>query len=345
LKFVRVALIEFSRLDRIVADLTVQYSGAEVRMHRAAGQKLPEGSDPALADVYLAMAYADLNQDALTRSAFLHIDDEMRRACETAIEGVANAVAISNRCARRIESCSPFFFLAPENEVDIAQLPEIKFAVAAKLIPRVDVSTGIPLIDAPNLLGDRQVGAALLSEAFGNTNALGRYRDFVRVFELAFRLDPKSLAAPLAEFLDPAALGYSEAEVSKWLRVRNAASHGDLKWPDSWIAFERDVQLFIARMEQGALDVLFNKKLWSDPSTRRRDVWYPTTATIDPIGGLRVTEGEFTRVAVLDFAMDCFDAWPVRMSAGNLSPPLGWWAPSVLPADSVPAPIIVSPPR
>jgi len=73
------------------------------------------------------------------------------------------------------------------------------------------------------------------------------------------------------------------------------------------VAFERDVTSFIDRMEQAATDVLMNKAIWSDGSLARRQVWDPTTATLSPQSGLRLTQDKPYLVSC-DSAIDCFNA-------------------------------------
>ena len=314
MRFVRIAAFEFSRLGRIIPPTAVGYGQVTVDISCAPGQVPAQGKDVLSPAVYLATATTALNADALTRSAFLHIDPEMRRKCEIAIEATANAIAVSNACSRAVQSLRPYFFLAPDNEEDARALETLQYPVLGRRVPKVLTHTGIDLFDSPRLLGDRSGGATLLAEALSNSNALGRFRDFVRLFELAFHAEPKALPPLLVAFLKDADLGYTEAEIGQWLLVRDPASHADMKWPGSWIAFERDATPFIDRMEQAATDVLLNKEVWSDPSVQRRSVWDPKAATLSPEGGLRLTEGEHFEVSY-EHTVDCFNAWSVRGSA------------------------------
>ena len=166
-------------------------------------------------------------------------------------------------------------------------------------------------------------GAELFCEAMGNMSALGRYRELIRVFELAFRRDSYGMGRKLVQFLDPD-LGFTRVEVDGWLAWRDAANHTDLaKSPK--LAFERDVQPFVERMQQAGLDVLLNKAIWADASRIRRNAYSAKIAKLSPAGDLRFTQGATGSIAI-DFPLDCFNAWPVRQR-GIFRPERGWWAP------------------
>lgn len=79
----------------------------------------------------------------------------------------------------------------------------------------------------------------------------------------------------------------------------------------------------IARMEQAATDVLFNKKDWRDASTERRAVWTPKTGTTDDEGGVFVTQGaDVTLQAQL---LDEYGAFPLDLGGIISPPPANWW--------------------
>jgi hypothetical protein len=56
-------------------------------------------------------------------------------------------------------------------------------------------------------------------------------------------------------------------------------------------SFERDVQPFVEKMEQAALDVLLNKAVWADASRILRNAYSPKIAKLSPTRDLRLTQG------------------------------------------------------
>jgi len=172
MKFARVATIQFARVGNPPAKSSVEYPGVAVEITCVPGQRPHEGTTMLQPALYYALAMSELNADALSRSATLSIDPVMRRRCETAIERVANAMAISNRCARVVQSCQPFFFLIPDTRGDAAALETLQYPVTMRRIPQVLSHTGINLADAPRLLGDRSEAAALLAEALADRKSV-----------------------------------------------------------------------------------------------------------------------------------------------------------------------------
>ncbi len=121
------------------------------------------------------------------------------------------------------------------------------------------------------MIFDRLDGLALLADALAEGGAVGRVRDYIRVFERAFRSGPAACVPLLTAFLqsDPNHLDYAESEVQDWLlRVRSETMHADRR--ESY-ARGPDVEPYVRRMEYAAYDVLFNKRNWRQPDVERRD--------------------------------------------------------------------------
>lgn len=139
-------------------------------------------------------------------------------------------------------------------------------------------------------ISDRMDGAALLAEALAHEHATGKFHEFMRLFERAFSLPPSKFDRKLTQFLQGAELGYDRPEINAWIDLRNPATHAnDPKKPE--IVLESDVRPVIARIEQAAYDVLWNKKVWNNPSRERRRFWIAPVATTSPAASLRVTQG------------------------------------------------------
>jgi hypothetical protein len=155
-----------------------------------------------------------------------------------------------------------------------------------------------------------------------NKHVVGRFREFLRFFELAFAREISQIEKKLTQFLKGAELGYTREEVKTWLALRDGATHGDLKKAQTLI-MEPDVRPFMPRIEQAAYDVLFNKSEWHSHSSERRETLRHTVATTDMDSSLQITQG---RAANLELQItDPFGAFPMDLGAILTSPPEGWW--------------------
>jgi hypothetical protein len=175
-------------------------------------------------------------------------------------------------------------------------------------------------------LTDRWDGVALLSEAFTATRATGRFIDFMRLFERAFRTAAPKLAAPLVAFLDTR-FGYRTDEVRHWTTtMRGATAHADRR---AEFLIDPDVRPYIARVEQAAWDVLMNKERWRDPAPARRSVWSPEGGSISPSGDLKIAVGSTpTFVAQVT---DRWEEFPLDLGP-RVRAPDTWWPP---PSDTM----------
>jgi hypothetical protein len=172
----------------------------------------------------------------------------------------------------------------------------------------------------PYGLSDREDGVALLVEALSHDHAMGRFHEFIRLFERAFTRPAKTLTSPLNEFLSPR-FGYTAAELSRWFEeLRDPATHADAR---TEFLLEADVRPVIDRMEQAAFDVLLNKALWRDPSTDRRDVWAPTAGSTNPRGGAFIVQG--TTPVTYGTILDEYGAFPMDLSGVITQRPGSWW--------------------
>lgn len=205
------------------------------------------------------------------------VPDRARERAEEALRNAANLISISDRSKRSISSPDPpvaFEASSPTGAEFLAKSLEI-------LLP----NDPLPLFNVPLLsfnldaatrdaLLDRLDGVSLMAEALASEHRSGRFREFIRVFERAFKLDPPKLAAPVAAVLDPR-LKYTLAEVETWISKRDAVTHADQR---STFATEKDFFTSTHRMEQASYDVSLNKETWRNPSSARRSIWTPQVA-------------------------------------------------------------------
>jgi hypothetical protein len=218
------------------------------------------------------------------------VPPDARRAAERAIEILVNTVAVAERCRRTI--ASPFPWVAFEATDDSAR----EWLEATNGIHDFGHIADIPSLGGRPVglddtavmdeLTDRWDGVALLAEAFAHEHPTGRLHELFRVFERAFALPATRVGPALVAFLHPR-YGYTHHEVDGWIRLRDPATHADMRTD---FVLEAEVRPSLRRMEQAALDVLLNKTAWRDPDPRRRDVWRPTAWTrTDPAKASRIS--------------------------------------------------------
>jgi hypothetical protein len=233
---------------------------------------------------------------------------EEREQCEFAIEQSANIIAVFHGCARSILSPNPCLAIECESQAEQASLEASLGILANEVVfmaPRSDVPFDTPLVQS---LGDRLDGVTLLADAFAG-DEMGRYREFVRFFELAFHSAFVDLRKRLTTFLQSTPFEYSRSEIDEWANLRHASMHADLK-QTRHVATGTDVQRLLGRMEQAALDVLINKAEWHKKSISRRSIWVPDAFSRG--GGKEpVVRQNSTNVSMMIRKFDAFDVYPV----------------------------------
>jgi len=321
MKFLRMALIEFIEPPEDIKNCVIRAdSGLQVTLSRMPGDGKPDQQ------LFLAMAIAERAGSVDARSGSLTIDTQTRLDCESLIEVAANSIVVSFTCRKRVYSHLMCYGLQSEGADDDAQLAAL-----------VDFPKGMIVYPIASLLGtapgsymeklmDRAEGAAIMAECINNTTNLGRYRECIRLFELAFNRGYHAIVQPLAKFLKGAPHGYSKREVMDWVSYRNPSVHADKKESDR-LTFERDVVRFMNRMQQAALEVLFNKDRWHHSSEGRRAIWTPLMAILP--SGVQATETGRPVSVKLDF-LDCFSVWQIYLGGGVILPS-GYWFPNTPP--------------
>ena len=233
---------------------------------------------------------------------------EEREQCEFAIEQSANIIAVFHGCERSIFSPNPCLAIEWESQPEKAIL-EASLGILADeavfMAPRSDIPFDTSLVQS---LGNRLDGVTLLADAFAG-DEMGRYREFVRFFELAFNNAFVDLRKKLTKFLQSTPFEYSRSEIDEWADLRHPSMHADMK-QTRHVATATDVQRLLGRMEQAALDVLFNKAEWHGKSTRRRFAWVPDAFSRG--GGKQpVVRQNSTNVSMMIRKFDAFDVYPV----------------------------------
>jgi hypothetical protein len=215
------------------------------------------------------------------------VPDDAREALGYGLEIVANVFSLIHHASRRLASPIPYVAFEAESESERKWLEEsagIEGGLDGLAINWLGHSLDGDDPSVAEALTDRWDGVALFSEALSSERATGRFIDFMRLFERAFRLSPGELSGPLRRFLDPR-FGYAAPEVRHWTdTLRGATAHADRR---ANFMLDRDVRPYLHRVEQAAWDVLQNKRAWRDRGTERRQVWSPIGGTTSASGGHR----------------------------------------------------------
>ena len=260
----------------------------------------------------------------VTGENLLVVPQRERSQTEKAIEYAANIVAVTESCVRSITSPQPCVALRADDLDTQAWLESLDGILGSGRIHEISAFTSpIPLGDEElqNVPEARPDGVALLAEAHAQPHGLGRYRDLIRFLERAFALPAARVGPALVEFLD-ARYGYSDDEVTRWISVRDPATHADARHD---FALEPDVLPILDRMEQAARDVLLNKAGWRSPATARREIWKPIAWTSSADGRGVVHKGSALRVQAR--LMDAFNVFPHRAGQVLTGTPADWWSP------------------
>lgn len=260
----------------------------------------------------------------LTREV-IEIPEAPRRSSEMAIETLARLIAIEHRTGHTISSPMPYVGLASKDESTIAALADkhVNHDVTSTSGMTASGTADMLREDIVTGLSDRIDGVALLAEGLNSPGALGRYHEFVRLFERAFGRKAGALASFLSSFLtdDACPHGFTKSEVHAWIEARPKVAHADRR-PE--FLLEADVRPWIRRMEEAAYEVLLNKAAWQADSTDRRELWRSTAGSLDRDSGVFVSHSRTATLSVQ--ILDGFKAYPL-MLAGSMEHtlPRGVW--------------------
>ncbi len=292
MKLVRLAAIGFSNVPRKITVPAVM-SSEHVDVELTAAGDLPKVGKY----VVIAKAYTSVSAIESTSAGLLVLPERPRINAEVAIERAADLLAVTSRASRQVFSGIPSVALIPENADDQRIL---RAAQGLQTHGARSLSTLCTELDAKAVAGslnDRWDGVTLMAEAYSHNRMSARYREFVRLFELAFARDFTQMDKKLVQTLRPS-MGYSQVEVRAWQGLRHPFMHADGK-KTSEIALESDARRVTQRMEQAAIDILLNKATWGTWSADRRETWTPEAITVDAAGTGVVRQGSAPQMEFL----------------------------------------------
>lgn len=266
--------------------LSADVQGVGVRIHPRDDSEKSKGWRLVQASVELACL------PPLDETKAIIIPREPRELCERATEHMLNVVSVLESCGKDI--CSPNLSVA----LEASNETERDFLAASRGILALNThesAVGSPIVWTPEIaqgLADRMDGVALLSESLSAGSEGGRYRELVRLLELAFGLganDQRLKSALVRYFQHVPGYGYTVAEVAEWLKLRAPSSHADLK-KTKWVALGSDVRHVVMRLHQACIDLLLNKTAWRSAASDRRDLWQPEALTTSSKGACMVVK-------------------------------------------------------
>ncbi len=322
MKLHRLAVVELRPAPAMVSQPPAKVGGVHIELldHQGVEESAPSGGGLTLnwgrthergVALLLVMASIRVEIDPPPRGEPFPVPDGARQAAEQALSDYSCMLSVLAQSDRAVYSPQPYLFLEPTSERERRWIANTRPPALPPLRPgpaqyAPGLATGI---DWSTQFADRVTGVSLLSSAL-SAGGVGRLHELVRIFENAFALSGERLVQPLLDFLRGYPgwnLEYSEEEVKHWIKgLRDPATHADLRIA-SKVLVDIDVEPHLARIEQAAYDVLFNKEVWHRADTLRRHRW-AFAALRRPDGGFIVDPGRRAGLRFFD-DLDHFGAF------------------------------------
>lgn len=237
----------------------------------------------------------------VTKEGAVVVNNKIRRQLEICIEKVADLLTLVTPSPRKIVSPMPCIFFHFENDNERKWLEEKK----SVLYKRADKTHGIPVstlssLDVTNYLpelADRLDGVEIIAEAHNHTHMCGKFNQYFRLFERAFRVGNEKLVPLLQMFFKSLRYCYTPEEIQNWMNIRNEIVHGKGSFKRIGESY---VTPYIQRIEQAAYDILMNKSLWNQSDTSRRKLWYPEVCSGKNCLHVKVGNRDYSKFNVLD---------------------------------------------
>lgn len=255
----------------------------------------------------------------------LTINSEYLDLCHRIVRFFASYLSVVHQVKLVICSPMPSFAIVPDTTEETSSLKECEGMNVNR-----DAIHGEEILfefdgDAFQLTCDRPEGLEALAEALRLNSDLAKYREYIRLFEMAFAHSGIGLYKPLLRFLSSGKAEFTKDEVRDWFdRLRSRAIHSDREEP----IFGFEIAKSMVRMKLAAYDVLFNKVNWKSHDHSRRKGLIPIS------GPGFITQGKQGMLVMRLF--DDFGAFPMNLNAGLQSLPKEWW--SKVRSNSAPKP-------
>lgn len=315
MKVARIAVVEFSdEINEFWLSHGVYTASAEVIILETKIEKSKS--------TLLLASIVKLNK-ALKKNAIgdVIVPEVELTTAEVAIECVSNLISVSENVGRKIASPNPCVIFIAENKNEEEWLLGCE-GVEGKVEPKPSIKSRVEPEQMLDIAKSRMDGVALMSEALSCDNSSAKFKEFIRVFELAFKRENRGLIKPLSKFLNNCNRNYSENEIEKWISFyRHKSIHAN----GSEFLLEAHINTIIHRVEQAAYEVLLTKTEWGNASTNRTSTWGSTDVQFKSKNNYVTRNYD---IKVISVTMDERGAYPLTLGFGCtfVTLPVGWWA-------------------
>jgi len=211
-----------------------------------------------------------MERPEVTPEKEIKIPKQEQEELNIALKIYSNLIAVANNCEVGLSGPTPSEGFIYETEEEKEFLDNTK-GFDSTLVAGIQFSGNFFGEIYDDQLLDRIEGVAFLATANAQTDNVARFHEYIRLFERAFAAQTSQLARLLHQFISYSeTLDYQLDELRDWMvNTRHGATHADLR--DNFV-FSPDLTKDIERIKQLAYLVLFNKKVWHDQSTERREL-------------------------------------------------------------------------
>jgi len=216
-------------------------------------------------------AEISLNQiPKISKDNIIFLPENENGELTRALRFYSNLISVAEGDKVGISSPTPSSGFIPENEDEIRFLDKTK-GFEHKLFMQPNFGDNFFEEVHRDQLLDREEGVAFLATANSQSDSLGKFHEYIRLFENGFTTSSAELAKLLFGFLSQNKdFDYSQDEIDTWMvSTRDGVTHADKR---KKFVFAGDLNKDIDRIKQAAYDVLFNKKKWNDKDVSRRNL-------------------------------------------------------------------------
>lgn len=271
----RLAILSLSEAPADYQKSSILYDGIEVTIRSRFNKKMVSGDKQYFKPHFGVLALARIDRKDLTEDGdILILPQKIIKKCNQVIEAYCDSLSVAFNAKRTITSPSRCARLVPENQEDEIYLAKFRdYKVLNKSALLLNTVPNLPH-DLVTRCSDRIDGLRLLSSAISSETPIGKFREFVRLYELAFSQPFTNLDKKLAQFLGSSSK-LSRGDIKNWIRLRHPSTHADSRQTKT-IAFDVDIIAHVTAMEVAAYDLLLNKVNWGKNCAKKRsdvNVW------------------------------------------------------------------------
>lgn len=262
----------------------------------------------------------------VSKENIIFLPESDGRELGKALRFYANLISVTEGCKVGISSPTPSSGFIPENDSEIEFLEKTN-GFEHKLYAQPAFTGDFFEAIYEDQLLDREEGVTFLATANSQSDSLGKFHEYIRLFENAFSASSVELAKLLFNFLSQYRdFDYTQDEIEKWMvETRDGATHADKR---KKFVLSGDLNKDIDRIKQAAYDVLFNKKEWNNQDTTRRNLLQFKQGITREGMFVRMNKDEKDREIRITADGDAFYDPHSDLKEENVSefvPPKEWW--------------------